>query len=220
MSRSTRTALVVCFTFLFGIAGAWQAAQAAPPRRGQSSRLPTAKIFAGRQGPSNIVARPQTARPALPGPGGFAPKLPDLVITNQSISNVVREGAKYKVTMVLTVRNQGAADASYFKLGVFYAQPIGAGHLPPPLAKFTHLTIFKLANGQSPVVQKLEAGKSVMVVGHAYLPVTPSLNDKNVHIRAKADVGGSIEHAQPWGSVKEIKEDNNWSKDMKTFLKS
>jgi hypothetical protein len=31
MTRSTRTGLILCFTFLLGITGAWQSAQAAPP---------------------------------------------------------------------------------------------------------------------------------------------------------------------------------------------
>lgn len=243
MTISLRYRLIGCITLLFGITGQMQeTAQAQTPTR-QPARISALRqagngdastpLFPRFVRPSRPTPPPpdnstpipprlvRPAQPPRPGAGGLTAGQPDLVITEQRIgSQVVRDGTKFKVPVVLNVRNQGAADASYFNLGVYYALPVGAGRLPQRIEKFTHLTYFRLANGQPPVVQKLAAGKSVMVIGHAYLPVTSTLLDRHVQLRAKADVGGSIEHAQPWGSVKESREDNNWSDGMRVYLPS
>jgi len=178
----------------------------------------------------SLAAEPGTARPLskirpvagnagtvkTPGParqqpatvGGLAPALPDLIINSAFVTGtVVKDGIKYKIPMMIRVRNQGAAKSSYFTVGVRYAQPVN--QINPPLADYTGVAAFLTSTGSPLVVQELAAGQETWVIGFAYLP--QNLAGANVKLRGQADTGGSPEHAQPWGSVKEMSENNNFS---------
>lgn len=201
-----KTSIISCAALALGLAGLFAlSAQAQSP-----TGRPLLRPRPAAQASPGFKTAPTAQRPPAAS-GSLAPKLPDLIINAQSVTGAATlQGIKYRVPVTIKVRNQGSAKSAAFTVGVRFAQPAGAAN--PSLNQYTGTAPFLKADGSTMVMQELNPGQEIMLVGFVYLPDT--FVGKTMRLRGKADIGGSPEHAKPWGSVKELSENNNWSAEM------
>lgn len=179
-------------------------AQSAPnrpfarPRPGVAPQTPAFKVA------------PAAQRPPIGGNGGVVQAAPDLIINAQSVTGAISDnGLNFVIPVSIRVKNVGSVKSSFFTVGARHAQPGVAG---APLNTYTGLAKFLNAGGNTINVQELNPGQEITLYGYIHVPST--MSGQTLRLRGKADVGGSIEHAQPWGSVHEMSESNNFGAEM------